>query len=296
MKQKIFNFRFAINLVEVFALTLIFSSCCEPLKIDAVDNFVEKYQFNVVGIIGEKSDKDYIEIWYSEAADNGINKIVHKWVKPPIIIGGHYSYVSFDSLSSNFASHDKSRSAITDYSSGGSHFMKIQNHGNKPIEYFIAGTQKLRTYNYGSKTNILDICPRILYNNIPIYYMLFPEKIPKHELYTCSTATCNKFEKISFNSSKSFNIEEIMKLYRAEYNNSLDTVLHYMYLRSWEKLDNKTIRDNKIHPVGDIRYNSAKFYGIIPAGESVQSSNDIPFISHVCGSTYCDAIKEKKDN
>ena len=137
--------------------------------------------------------------------------------------------------------------------------MKIKNHGTDPIEYFIAGTHKLRTHGYNNKNDLIDITPRVLYNNTPIYYMLFPEKTYKGELYTCITPICNEVERVSFQVNEYYTVEDVMKLYRAEYNNSLDTILTYKYFRAWTEDDTKEIRESGGNLGGDIRYINAKF-------------------------------------
>ena len=143
----------------LFSLAIIpflMDSCCGgPCKSDVWTDHqvVEKYRFNSIVILGESTDTKYVEVWYSEAAENGKNKLVHKKVTPPAIIGGHYSYITFDKLAfkpkgdGNFS---PSR-MVVDYSEGGSHYMKVVNHSSKTYRIFYCRDTSFKNVKLGGE-------------------------------------------------------------------------------------------------------------------------------------------------
>ncbi len=313
-----------VNNLALICICLLLSACPGTyVEENVVSHFTEAYPFNYIGIIGEKSDAAYIEVYYSESDGEMKNKLVRKWVKPPCIIGGHFTNVVFDSLeiqSQNSFGKENSfssgRRARTDYIAGGSHFLRIINHGASPIEYFIAGNHKIMAYDLNEKysrassssippvTTSFSLLPEVLFKNVPIKYLLFPEKKPLDDMYYLDYSITDgsytyegRIDTLHFADNrigdvtvtKPWSVEELMKLYRAEYHQSIDTLLQIKFLAEWETYPRLSRLGDKYNG-GYISQYEAKpqYYGEILAGDSLQSSDNIPFINHVCYSFYCD--------
>ena len=288
----------------LFSLAIIpflMDSCCGgPCKSETwVDHqIVEKYRFNSIVILGESTDTKYVEVWYSEAAENGKNKLVHKRVTPPVIIGGHYSYVTFDKLAykpkgdGNFSQS----LMVTDYSKGGSHYMKVVNHSSKPIEYFIAGTHPIKTLNLeGSFDGKFDngktapsmehtyVYPRVIYNNTPVYFLLYPKEKLKRNYYEFNVVYSGtypyaklhreNFEILDFSSKReSWSMGELMGLYRKEYKEG-----GVLKLRLPIEVYKPFVDDYGLSKRERV------YYGFIKASDSLVSNDKTPFITDYCG-------------
>lgn len=230
-----------------------------------------KLKYNLIGVVGESSGTPYIEVEYSEDNGNGENKVVKKMLSPPFLIGGHFVNVLYDSM--NFISNTQNQILYSyrllkpNYTKGGSNYLKIKNYSNKPLEYFIAGTQDVVTISnplnrfnepwlkkkYSADNtcdwhNGIQVIPTPFYNKAPIYYLLFPQKkhttnLFKIELigeessnvwkYTCETFyfSDNKCGDLTLN--KEWSVEEVMTLYRAEYKNSNEIKLYADYWNAY---------------------------------------------------------------
>ena len=280
----------------IFLVSIFISSCCEDCKYEEwiSGQVTEKYRFNTVGIIGEKSDTAYIEVWYSEATEDEKNKVVYKWVKPPITIGGHYSNVTYNRLTSNRKEYDEMKQMVVDYSEGGSHYMKIVNHGDKPIEYFIAGTHPIKTlhldghydgkYENGktSPSNIHTYSyPRVLYNKVPVHYLLYPSEKPKEDYYEFNVDYLGssyklhneKYEILNFSFQEDWTLEKIMNLYRKEYKNHDGTLILKFPVEDYSSGNNNywLSKGKKL------------YYGFIQTSDSIISNEKTAFITESCG-------------
>ncbi|MUP37673.1 hypothetical protein [Labilibaculum euxinus] len=308
----------------LICMCLLLSACPGTyVEENVISTFTEKYPFNYIGLIGGNSDTANVEVYFTESDGKEKNKLVRKWVNLPCIIGGHFTNVTFDSLeiqSQNSLGKESSfpsgRKARADYLEGGSHFLRIINHSTSPIEYFIAGNHKMITYDLNKKfsrgtsssappvTTTFSLLPEVLYKNAPIKYLLFPEKKPLSDMYYLDysiTDDCyvynNRVDTLYFSENRigdltvaeAWSIEDVMKLYRAEYHQSIDTVLQIKFSAKWENYPRLSLLGEK-YEGGYIWQYEAKpqYYGKILAGDSVQTSDKIPFINHVCYSFYCD--------
>lgn len=292
--------------ILLLSIILIFTACPEPIWIKTTGQKIEKDRFNIIGILGEESDTAYIELMYSEANGQSSNKIIHKWVKPPVIVGGHYTNVTYNELSSNGAMK-YAKEAIIDYSEGNSHYMKIINHGKKPVEYFVAGAHPVRIVDLNKifpdglhkdsrvvppVSMLYDIYPTVLYKNASIYFLLNPIKKPSSNQYVMTYSTfegdccyaVDSYQTIYFEGDKignimvknAWNINKIMDLYRQEYNSKAGTLkLKYSEIDHYN--DKENIKEYILSKSKRI------YYGFIQAGDSVQSNEKNPFITHFCG-------------
>jgi hypothetical protein len=218
------------------------------------------------------------------------------------------------------------RVAHISYLDNGSHFMKIINHSSKPIQYFIVGNHDLKTYDLdklfsGPYTEVgdshktpptsitTDLLPEVFYNGTPVKYLLFPNLKPKTNLYKIHKDAIyskngkeyygfNGIDTLFFENNRSGNliinsawsIENILSLYQAEYNNSIDTVLTITYLNKKDNITVNRISNGAEKYYSETRQNILKpsYYGVIPAGSSIISSEKIPFITHVKYEYYND--------
>ena len=170
--------------------------------------------YNIVGIVGDSTQKNSIEVNYYNYKTNKIDTLYYT---PPCIIKGLETKFSFEvntSLTPEFLQTEctavrrtllfNSKKPIFDYSV--KNYYIIKNNSTKIIEYFIAGAQKnilsvpdsfsnqftidnLNSF-YKAKPNIslpdnsllISITPTIQYKLAPVYYLLYPNEIPNGTL------------------------------------------------------------------------------------------------------------------
>jgi hypothetical protein len=245
-----------------------------------------KVKYNIFGITEPDSSKAYIELFYTKLDASGNNIVHHEWVKPPYEFGDHLVNIEVQKIYMKGHSDLFKYNIFKKYGEGEACYVKIINYSNKPIEYFIAGTQKLHIgdckFRNLSKQQGCDCAlgityhPRPIYKNAPIYYLLHPEKKTnvsnlqvivgyKDEEYLCSETGIsfkgNTVGNIQLNSP--FSIEDAMKIYRAEYNSSTDTIMYWEYAFKYQGLrlsNSSSIQDRNSN------YSNIYYEKILPGG------------------------------
>jgi len=294
-----------------------------------ISSFIEKYPFNYIGLLSDSNAPDTVDVYYSEASGE-TNVIKHIKVVPPAIVGGQSVNVTYDSIGNKMIEpfhtyiRSKGRRARIDYSKGGSDYMEIVNNGNSDIEYFIVGNQPIKEYDlrnlyagadgHAAPTNIItDLMPEVFYKKAPVKYLLFPDLKPKEDKYIVnidglvgkgnktyymykSTDTVflkgNQCGEQSVNSA--WSIKDVMKLFRAEYNMSNDTILTIAY-----PVDGYLAKDIRIS-LGSVKYYEGfkkktiipQYHGFIVGHSTLESSERIPFITHVTYPYYQDNTEQ----
>lgn len=226
-----------------------------------VTNKTTQLTSNIIGVTGEVLDEPYVEVEYT-IFENGKNVAKSEMLSPPFYIGGNKVIVSYDSL--NFVQSEKKvlggiRLVKPDYCKSGSHYLKIKNHSDKPIEYFIAGTQPIiyEKYvdSYGLKTpegidlqKFIKSSPVPIFNDAPIYYLLFPEKRPLKDGFIRRTTKWTEkkdqviieevtAKRIKFTGDNCgdlkinppWSIEQVMAIYKKEYLKNSETKMYMNY-------------------------------------------------------------------
>ncbi|MBP1637383.1 MAG: hypothetical protein H6Q18_172 [Bacteroidetes bacterium] len=148
-------------------------------------------QSNLIGVVGENTGKPYIEIEYTKY-ENGKNVTKTELLSPPFLIGDNPVQITYDSLvlAVSGKKTDKGiRRIKPDYNKDGSHYLKITNRSDKAIEYFVVGVQPM-TYQKNASIDglvvkdgydlnrFIETHPVPIYNDAPVYYLLFPDKRP----------------------------------------------------------------------------------------------------------------------
>lgn len=193
-------------------------------------------------------------------------------VSPPYWFGGEFVNITYDSITSCMGYDPVSYMLLLkrDFTDTGAEYLQIINHSeNNPVEYFIAGTQDVETHDkqWCSGMYTVKCSPSVYYENAPIYYLIKPEvKYTKN--LSRNSFDCRDILYFEGNRcgdlilDKAWDINDIAKLYKAEYNRSKDTILYVDehsrtgYGRMIEAINSTKWRDLRL-------YNS-KFYGIIP--------------------------------
>lgn len=318
--------------IGFYLLILVLSSCGTKVEFEPISTFQKKYPFNYIGLVGESTESAYVEVFYSEANQDKSNVITHKWIKLPAVIGGHETFVTFDSIVKTVTGTGQTkiepvgREAKIDYSENHSHYMKIINHGNKPVEFFIIGNHPIVNYDLNKiyagpfiekgdnhiappTTITTDLLPEVFYKGSPVKYLLYPETKPQTNLYKISKdGVYSKDGKEYYGYSgidtfffennrcgdlivnKAWSIFEVVNLYRAEYKGSNDTILTIGYCGATDDFQKNRISSGAEKNYSETKNNPIKplYYGIIPAGGTIQSSVQIPFITHVNYDYYHD--------
>lgn len=204
---------------------------------------------NLIGITGENTGEPYVEVEYT-VYENGKNITKTEMLTPPFTIGANKVSVTYDSLNFVVNGNDVSRGIRIikpDYNKNGSHYLKITNHSDKPIEYFIAGTQPIlyeqNASIEGLTTNdgydlgrFIESTPVPVFCDAPIFYLLHPEKRPDKDAYIrriskftqhggVTSASEIIAKRIKFTGdncgdivlTEAWTVEKIMELYRDEY-------------------------------------------------------------------------------
>jgi hypothetical protein len=318
--------------IRYYLFLLLLGSCGTKIEFEPISTFQEKYPFNYIGLVGDSSDSAYIEVYYSEANQNKSNVTTHKWIKLPAIIGGQETVVTFDSIIKRVTGTGKTRiepvgrEAKINYSDSRSHYMKIINHGIKPVEFFIVGNHPIKTYDLNRiyagpfiekgdnhiappTTITSDLLPEVFYKGAPIKYLLFPEMKPKTNLFKINKDGVyskdgkeyygySGIDTLFFENNRigdlivnnAWSVSQVVDLYRAEYKGSNDTILTIAYCDTKEDIQKYRIYIGAEKYYSEIKTNPLKpfYYGIIPAGGTIQSSEQIPFITHVNYEYYQD--------
>ena len=258
-----------------------------------------KVKYNIFGLTGRDSTKAYIELFYTRLNSSGVNEVVREWVKPPYEFGDHHVNIEAQKVYYKGHSNIFRYEIFPKFDQGEACYVKIINHSNHPIEYFIAGTQnayvgdcrednKSMQQGCDCSLGISSYFPRPIYKNAPTYYLLHPDKkinlsnlqIIKYNSgpqYSCFETGIsykdNQVGEISLN--KPFSIEEVMKLYSSEYSGSKDTI---MYKRIENKFSGSRLKNSSTnlqpgHVVADV------YYGKIAPNSTFNSSLKTPVIN-----------------
>lgn len=195
---------------------------------------------SVIGITGKDSSAPYIEIFYTRKKTDTSNEIVHEWVKPPYLFGDVPVMSQFRKRCWDYCQ----KAAYLTYTEGGDSYLRIINHSSNPIEMFVV--QNLPIKIYKTEGTFCD-CPKNpenivrypipLYQKAPIYYLLYPDRVPNLIGLNVLEDNCCKVRNLSYTPTqvgditltRAWTVEEVMKLYRAEYRKSSDTVLYKYY-------------------------------------------------------------------
>jgi hypothetical protein len=255
-------------------LTATVASCCfYPVEDILIDIKTKNYRTNIVGITGDPSVEPYIEIQYSEADAMRGNVTKSIMVSPPYIFENRNVNIVYDSIIWR-AKYNLGYYLVLkhDYEEGGAEYFRIINHStDKPIEFFIAGTQDVVLNGDGS-TNEVQIIPSVYYRRAPVYYLLFPDKKYHKDVLLYGEPlrfTGNHCGDIELTAAWSIN--DVMQLYRAEQRKSADTVL-YVDMRA-EFFDGGRMSNPPKY--NKTRLKDRTFYGLIPPKGQLKSDEKI---------------------
>lgn len=244
---------------------------------------------NIIALWGEDLDSNSIEIKYMEYDSlSHTNIMISKKVTPPCLLGEHTILVDRIEWRNN-KNNSKDTSLVVDYNEGGSAYLEILNHSSKSIEYGIIGNQEtvLSTFKGNCKEGIWTH-PRVVFNDLPLLYWLYPDKNKIWGTYIISdkrgVSYCESPKTTWSKNFQPLTIEDIIKIYRAEYNNSPDTVL-YVNLRDQFNSSFAFTQDKtRLHKIpltdGTSRIqNVVHYYGKIKPQESFKANQYVPTIA-----------------
>jgi len=218
-------------LISLICLT---AATCNPFEDKVIATKSTKMKYNIVGIVGEASDTPYIEVQYVKDDGYGQNVTERKMVSPPFVFGGHLVNIRYDSIVGYYGNRAESYSLklLRDHHVNGSEYLRIINHSeDKTIEYFIAGSQDVQSYKAECHLDFVKVLPNVCYKKAPVYYLLFPEKKHTGNLsvndFDCSEILYFEGDRCGdLKLTSAWDVNDVAKLYRAEFNKSRDTVLH----------------------------------------------------------------------
>lgn len=247
-------------------------------------------KYNIIGITGPESTEPYVEVRYCKDDGHGNNVIVKEMLCPPILFGGHPVNISCDSIIEITGhGHKDSKYKATgnykillkhQYGEGEAEYLHIINHSiDKSIEFFVAGSQDMKIKGNGCNGwGVIDIMPTVYYRHAPIYYLLFPQKKYAQNLLG-SSLDCNDVFNFEGNRcgdlelNQGWSVDEVMGLYRAEYNNDPEIELYID--THFDDLG----RLNKALHSGNPYVKYKRFYGVIGPGETLTGGSDIPLLA-----------------
>ncbi|MDR1882650.1 MAG: hypothetical protein LBR26_07690 [Prevotella sp.] len=245
-----------------FLFPALLASCIEhPVEYKIVATISKVYKTNILGIAGQASEEPYVEIIYSVANGTDKNVTKHIMVAPPYIFENENVNIVCDSAVDMQDDRILTHYLILkhDYEEGGAEYFRIINHStDKPIEFFIAGCQDIKTI--PGTVDEVEILPSIYYRKAPVYYLLFPDKKYRRNLkngadiFYFEANRCGDIELTS-----AWSVDEVMELYRAEYRLSTDTILH---VDLWGGLNSGRMAKPAEH--SKPRLENRTFYGVIP--------------------------------
>ena len=122
---------------------------------------------------------------------------------------------------------------------------------------------------------------RVLYDNTPVYFLLYPKEKPKKNYYEFNVAYSGtypyahlhreNFKILDFSSKReSWSMEELMGLYRKEY-------------KEGGVLKLKLPIETSDKAVYELSKRKRLYYGFIKASDSLVSNDKTPFITDYCG-------------
>jgi hypothetical protein len=224
---------------------------------------------NIIGIVGEASATPYIEIQFSMADEEkpGYNKTVSIMVSPPFVFYNDRVYMTYeyleivDSLGRRLGYEER---LLRGFEEGEAEYLKIINHSpNKQIEFFFAGAQ-------ADEINGWRNPPDVRFRNAPVYFLLFPEKKPAHNFYFPGLTIYFEGDRIGdLVVTGAWSIEDVIALYRAEYNRSNEIQLTAIY--GHRLID--YIKGTTTNVGNWDRYVGIIFYGVIEPGGELRGNN-----------------------
>lgn len=274
------------NLIVLLALLEIsvYLSSCYTYEEKSEATYYKTCSTNVIGIAGADSDKPYVVIKYCVANGKETNTVKIDTVTPPYLLEPRNVNVLVDTISNNYGDGSYELVIKHDYYEKGAEYFEIENLSkDKSIEFFVAGSQdmKVSSATYCNGMNQIERIPYVLYKNAPIYYLLFPEK--KYNKNVLSNGDyCDSIVYFEGNKcgdltlDKPWTVNEVMALYRAEYNGSKDIQLSYScWHTDIPRLSQYT---TSYYHNKDISIN-LKYYGVIGANEKVKTEDGIPVLA-----------------
>ena len=208
---------------------------------------------NIIGIAGEPADEPYIEIIYSVADDEnpGFNKTASIMVSPPYIFQNDKVYVTYEVMEDYDSAGPLNNGHIyklkREFEEGGAEYLRIINHSqDKSVEFFISDILRLKSDSELWSPSL----PGIEYNNVPVYYLFFPEKNPSGDFVT----------------EKTWNVDEVAALFKAEYSKSDNVKLLYRNYRLIDLINGKPT---------ETEFQGRIFYGTIVPEESLHGNEKI---------------------
>lgn len=239
------------------------------VKDETVATCTKLYRTNIVGIAGEPSETPYVEIIYSADDGQGKNITQSMMVSPPYVFENKKVNITYDSIidSDNEGVYGYSLVLKHSYAEGGAEYFRIVNHSpDKPVEFFLAGAQDVKMQD--NDPSFVEVIPNVYYRNAPILYLLYPDR-KYHKNLVNGNATfffegnrCGDIELAS-----AWSVADVVKLYRAEYRLSPDTVLH---VDLWGTPNAGRMRNPDIS--SKPRLENRTFYGKILPGEQFQGN------------------------
>jgi len=217
MKKLILNFSCILLLLSLLSACVFGGTRSEILL---KETRTELIGTNIICIAGEPAEEPYIEILYSIADEDnpGFNKTASIMVSPPYIFQNNNVYITFEYVEYKFLGDLPwyTKTLFRSFEEGGAEYLKIINHSSdKLAEFFIAGS---------SMRVVQEIVhlPAVEYKKAPVYYLLFPEMKPFHNIhYQNGLFIYFEGDRIGdLTVTEAWSVEEVLTLYHLEYNNS----------------------------------------------------------------------------
>ena len=228
--------------------SLLFTSCIEQSwsNFRVIGTRTCLMGTNIIGIAGKPSEEPYIEIIYSAADEENPekNKTTSIMVSPPYIFQNDNVYITYEVRERYNASGPIYHHYYLqrDFEEGGAEYLRIVNHSqDKTIEFFISDVLRLDLNNKLQQ-------PGIMYDDVPVYFLLFPEKDPSGDMI----------------SSRKWSVDEVAALYKAEYSGSDEVKLLYANERLTDLIKTK-----------ERWYYESILYGIIDPLKSLQGNEKV---------------------
>jgi hypothetical protein len=253
-------------LSAILLLVAATASCIEErASIRLSEQKTKLYKTNLVGITGASSSEPYVEIVYSvdDGQGQGKNKTESLMVSPPYIFQNSKVNITYDSTVYSRKGRDESYFVTLKRTceEGGAEYFCIVNHStDKTIEFFLAGAQDVKEHDSGM--GLATILPCVYYRHAPVYYLLYPDKkyhqslMWENVVFHFEENRCGDLELTS-----AWSVEDVTKLYRAEYKRSPDTIL---YVDGGGETNGVRMINSSQHI--SKQHLEARFYGAIPPG------------------------------
>lgn len=272
-KSTVFTFGLAIVLLLSACPGSLFMSNNQTMSnLKTGEKFKSSMQYNLVGLTGTGT----VEVSYSQYDPTSkTNIVVTQSLTLPCIIGGHE--VQVEKVGQGYG--DSLADTISYVKCGYQEaaYLNIVNRSDSDVEFcFIPVTfMFIREYNYSTDFNPnLRRYPMILYNSVPVYYHLYPEK-NKH---WNETMFLDGYPIVFTKPTATMTINEIMALYRREYSGG-EAVLR-LYCKPNTKSGKAWYRLTEID-TEDTKYvaQQYKYYGKIAKNSSLDADLHYPILS-----------------